>query len=369
MAIKLAPGRKAVKYDHAQQNLLLILIGFALSVIMTRAFLELAGYPQIASGDFHIAHVLWGGLLLYTAALLLLIWRGHMIHWLSSLLTGIGFGLFIDEIGKFITRTNDYFYPLAAPLIYAFFLLSVLVYIWIRNLRADDGTSEVYRVLDLLEQGIHRHLTVQEAIRLKQRLSQIAAESGHSNAALLADHALRYLEGAVVNPGSAHPGTLDRMRAWFRSMERRWLSQARLRAIIILGAMFLALRGFLVVLAVILITAKIVEPASWQLLTSLEWMDGNPVGTPRLVLFVVVMFFEAVNGILMLAVTVLLLKHRIRWGIALGYWVLLFSLTALRLPVLYFEQFSDIAITLFQFGLLIGMARYRSRYPQVQLDP
>jgi hypothetical protein len=60
-----------VKYDHAERNLLFVLFGFAVSVIATRGFLELTGYPQIASGDFHIAHVLWGGLLLLQFGLLM----------------------------------------------------------------------------------------------------------------------------------------------------------------------------------------------------------------------------------------------------------------------------------------------------------
>src|SRR5215203_1815467 len=43
-----------------------------------------------------------------------------------ALLTGVGFGLFVDEVGKFITQKNDYFFPLAAPVVYASLLLILL---------------------------------------------------------------------------------------------------------------------------------------------------------------------------------------------------------------------------------------------------
>jgi hypothetical protein len=45
------------------------------------------------------------------------------------MISGVGVGRFIDEVGKFNTQNNDYFFPTVAPIIYAFFLTSVLIYI------------------------------------------------------------------------------------------------------------------------------------------------------------------------------------------------------------------------------------------------
>jgi len=73
--------------------------------------------------------VLWGGLILFIAALLPLLFTNQWIYTTSAVLSGLGVGLFMDEVGKFITQTNDYFYPPAAPIIYAFFLLVVLIYV------------------------------------------------------------------------------------------------------------------------------------------------------------------------------------------------------------------------------------------------
>ncbi len=105
-------------------------LGFALTtlvtVVVTRAFLAAAGFPQLGGEGLHIAHVLWGGLAMAVALLLLVSFAGPVIRPLGALLGGIGFGLFIDEIGKFLTDDNDYFYAPAPVLIYVTLVVMVL---------------------------------------------------------------------------------------------------------------------------------------------------------------------------------------------------------------------------------------------------
>src|SRR3954471_1146116 len=114
--------RSPVKRTGAERYQLITLISFAASVVLTRLYLELTGFPQLGSGVLHIAHVLWGGLLLFIAALLPTLIANRWVYLLDAVLGGIGVGLFIDEVGKFITQNNNYFFPFAAPIIYAFFL-------------------------------------------------------------------------------------------------------------------------------------------------------------------------------------------------------------------------------------------------------
>jgi hypothetical protein len=116
--------RRPLKREGAERYLMLTLVSFAASVILIRLFLNLAGYPQVGSGELHIAHVLWGGLLLFVASLLPLLFANRWAYTAGALSAGVGVGLFIDEVGKFITQANDYFFPAAAPIIYAFFLLT-----------------------------------------------------------------------------------------------------------------------------------------------------------------------------------------------------------------------------------------------------
>ena len=50
--------------EGAERSLLLVIISFTIAVVGTRWFLDLTGYPQVGGGELHIAHMLWGGLLL-----------------------------------------------------------------------------------------------------------------------------------------------------------------------------------------------------------------------------------------------------------------------------------------------------------------
>jgi len=126
--------------EGAERYLLLTIVSFVVAVVGTRWYLQATGYPQVGGGELHVAHMLWGGLLLIVAALLPLLVEAAWALTVSAVLAGAGTGLFIDEVGKFITASNDYFYPLAAPLIYGLFLVLVLLFVALRRRPDADPT-------------------------------------------------------------------------------------------------------------------------------------------------------------------------------------------------------------------------------------
>src|SRR2546421_9472228 len=108
------------------------LITAALTVLALRVYLAAAHYPQLGGNGLHIAHVLWGGLLMVVAIgvlLSLLTWTSQVA---AAVIGGAGFGLFIDELGKFLTSDNNYFFRPTASLVYAMF---VAFFLAVRELR------------------------------------------------------------------------------------------------------------------------------------------------------------------------------------------------------------------------------------------
>src|SRR5690606_22868769 len=91
-----------------------------------RGYLQLAGFPQIGGETLHVAHVLWGGLFMAVAMVLLLSFAGPVIRAPAAFVGGIGFGLFIDEVGKFLTQDNDYFFRPAPMIMYATLVVLVI---------------------------------------------------------------------------------------------------------------------------------------------------------------------------------------------------------------------------------------------------
>ncbi len=114
--------RYLVRSVDLARHLDLFLVAAVGSVIGNRVFLVITGYPQVGNGTLHISHAIWGGLMMAIAIIIAVTYLTPEVRGVVALLGGIGFGFFVDELGKFITRDVNYFFRPTFSLIYITFL-------------------------------------------------------------------------------------------------------------------------------------------------------------------------------------------------------------------------------------------------------
>ena len=351
--------RRPVRREHAGTSVQLMLLSFAASVGATRLILELTGYPSLASGELHIAHVLWGGLLLFAAALLPILFANRWVYTAGSLTAGIGAGLFMDEVGKFITRSNDYFYPAAAPIIYTFFLLTVLLYLEVRRPRRRDARAELYIALEGLEEVLDRDLEAHEREVLEARLRRVAESTEAPEMARLARALLSYLRSDAVRLAEDNPGWFEVLSRRWADWEVRWLTRGRARAGLAGGLAALGAMGLVRSLPLWTVAA---QPQRVAALLGPLVTAGRIGGERALAWFETWLVLEGMVGLILVLAAVALFVRREQAGIAAGRLGLMLSLTVVDLMVFYFDQFSAILLAAVQFLMLIGLHGFRRRY-------
>ncbi|GAA1537181.1 hypothetical protein GCM10009678_19540 [Actinomadura kijaniata] len=133
--------RRLPRADRGGELLEWFVLAGISAVLLTRGYLEVTGYPRIGGGGLHISHVLWGGLLMLVALVLALLYDGSRARRWVALLGGVGYGLFVDEVGKFITNDNDYFYQPAGAVIYLSFVVLAIVRLLVARHSGDGSPS------------------------------------------------------------------------------------------------------------------------------------------------------------------------------------------------------------------------------------
>lgn len=353
--------RKPVEREGAVLYLFLLLISFAVSISLTRLFLELTGYPQLGNKTLHIAHVLWGGLLLFISALLMLIYANRWVYRLGAILAGVGVGLFMDEVGKFITQTNDYFYPPAASIIYAFFLLVVIFYMEVRRPNRRDARTELYGALDTFEEVLDRDLDPVERAGLEDRLHYVVENAEYYEFADLAEDLLQFIESKHIHLVPHQPSRMDRFFEVLTDWDRHWLTRERLKAILLGGLGILGLWA-MYDLSLWLVASGSHSPDYLIRVLVDQITHGRVTGTTSLAWLTGTEALKAGCGLALWVGIGLWLAKREEQGLRLIFFVLLLFLTVVNLLEFYFEQFSTIVPATIQLGLLLLLIHYRRRF-------
>ena len=327
----------AVRRQFADHYVLISLIAFAMTVIVTRVYLHVTDYPQLGNDVLHIAHALWGGLLLVIAVYFPMVIYNRWAIKTSALLSGIGLGLFIDEIGKFITQTNDYFFPPALSLIYGFVLLNTFIYLIFRRPPEADPRDAMYLALEGLKEAIDGDLDSNEALMIKAQL-EIARQSDREEIVSLANALGHFIEAEGKHLPAGSVSVWKRINAWLDRQGKRIGERVHRKLITWLLILWISfVTGYIILL---IQGGESVDPMV------LEWRN------PLIVIQVGV-------GALMISAMFSWFRKKEGQGIKFAVSGILLSLVALQTLYFYLSQYSALTATLVQFIFLQVLLTYR----------
>ena len=351
---------KPVRDQAADSFWLLLIASLSVTVMVTRVYLEFTGYPQVGDSTYHVAHVLWGGLLLFVAVALPLSIVNRYALWTSAVLGGIGAGLFIDEVGKFITQKNDYFFPLAFPIIYGFILICVWLYWRIRRYEPRDTRTLLYHALEDMKQVLDHDLDPFERRELLTELKQVVAQATDPNELRLAQSLLAYVQSRelrlAIKPNIAER-LIEGLRGVFANRPAKWV----LKTILVIGFGLISINAIAKLIGLISLAAK--EGPLYDALGDFVVVSGKSqyvVNNDMLLLATQLLVIA--TGALALIAVILLLIGREAWGVRIGTLALIFSLCIVNFLTFYFLQLYALLETLGQVFLLVVAGLYRWRF-------
>jgi hypothetical protein len=357
---------RPVKRYRSEQFVLISLVAFALTVILLRLILKLTGYAQIGNDTVHIAHVLWGGLGLFAGALVLLVFANRWALFVGAVLCGGGMGFFIDEVGKFITQSNDYFTPAAAPIIYALFLATVLVYLRVRRPPAADVRGEMYRAFEQMSGVLDHQMSRHDLNTLAHRLDSIADSTKDPATRNLAHAMLAYVGGERPQIVEPQPGRMQCALQSVRTCGRRVFTQRRLRVFLVF---VLVIAGVYSVLDMALLASLAVAPSSGatDFVRSIVSV-GELAALGDKIWFSVRAVLEGSVGLALLGGGLLLALRKEWRGLTYAIGALIVDLTAVNLLVFYQDQWKALGGIAIDYILLGAAFSYRRVYLEGQAE-
>jgi hypothetical protein len=217
------PGpARYIQLGELQDTFLISAVGM---ILIIRLQLFLTNYPQLSGGKLHIAHLLWGGLLMMIALAILFTLIGRRWRQPAAVIGGAGFGFFIDEVGKFVTSDNDYFFKPSAAIIYVVLICIYFAFRWTRERRGFSEEEYLASALDVLTDATVRDFNEREK---RHALRLLESAGDHPLAG-----PLRELVAQCPPGPELPPSRWARMAAAARRRYARWAGQRWFRRVIV----------------------------------------------------------------------------------------------------------------------------------------
>jgi hypothetical protein len=235
-----APARRLffVRSVHAGRDVELFAVIAVATVLIVRAALAASGWPQLGGGKIHFAHLLWGGLAMLLALILFMSTQGRRWKQVAVFFAGLGFGLFIDELGKFVTSDNDYFFQPAVAFIYLLFVVLFLVARGVDRTETISSRTALINAFDCAKETALHDLDGAERAQILSLLTKCDAD----------DPVVRDLTGMVTrmtSPAADSRDLYQRLRARLRRIYQSFAARRWFKALLVAYLALIALVGLL----------------------------------------------------------------------------------------------------------------------------
>jgi hypothetical protein len=190
------------------------LVSAATCLLLIRTILAATGWPQLGNDSLHIAHMLWGGVGMLLALFMVFVFSSRYVIFAASVVGGLGFGAFIDELGKFITSDNNYFFEPTIGLIYIIF---VVLYLTGRALEKTIHPSQKTYIVNAVDLTKEAFIVGLGKKQREQALGYLAHCDPSEPVVVGLQNLIHGLEPSVPEP----PGRLARAGAAMRRFYRR----------------------------------------------------------------------------------------------------------------------------------------------------
>lgn len=343
---------RLTKRDSASELLLIVMTWAIISLLSTRLFLSIYDYPQLGNGDWHVAHVLWGGLLMFLGMILVFGFHGERVKRSAAGIFGIGLGWFIDEIGKFLSANNDYFFQPAIVFMYAFFVVFFIIYRYVERHQPKDPKSLLYSSLNRIEEIIEGDFERREKRQIVGNLNNVLRIS--------TDKKTRYFAAGLLQVVKTIEEIDDREESWrkrFWGRLRKYGYNKLFKRKIVLKA--------LLALAFVYILGSIID--SFLLITDFRhsWLveffySGSGVSSETDMLFFSLKTISDIIASLLFGLAIWWTKKGKKMrGVNFFQYGLLVNIFLSSVFRFYFEQFRGLIGLTLSVGVYYGLSRLK----------
>ncbi len=337
---------KLIKREKSSDLILDLMIWALFAILMMRAYLYVMGNPTVSFGEWHIAHMLWGGLLMIVGFVVVVLFAGRKVMRLAVAIEGIGWGLFVDEIGKFLTKDNNYWFRPAIIFIYVSFVLMFILYRYLSKSKKETKESKLFSLIDSLEEIVNDDLELGERTVYIQKANELIAEADDEDVKTVASSILKVLKSKKGKEDKNN--WKDVIVGRIYAEVDRWLSRAIVRVV---------LWGYTIYWAIIKIIDTIWIVSSGNRLTLINQMFSGYVIAYSSDIFMISMklIFDVTAAVFFVWGAVLFWIKKRKSGLSYFRVGFLISIFLSSIFKFYFEQFSaifDFGISLFGYTVL-----------------